>query len=79
MGTQDVLCDGFPELPLVSCHLTIASVILHNCGRGHTAFSAENPTEYCPGLPSNLTDPNYALGVNLTFLPTPRNIYELGS
>ena len=40
--TQDVACDGFPRLPLVSCHLTVASVLLHNCG-GEAATRFANP------------------------------------
>mgnify|MGYP007111534967 CR=1 FL=1 len=88
--TQDVICDGFPELPLVSCHLTIAAVLLHNCGRANTTFAATYAHEvgarggkkritYCPGLPDTLPDPLPPWLGNLTLVPTPRNIYRDGS
>ena len=64
--TQDIGCHGFAKLPLVSCHLTIASVLLHNCNPDNRFSRMANATqpegyrstlEYCPGLPDALPSP----------------------
>ena len=64
--TQDVLCNGFPQWPIIGCHLTIASVLLHNCHHANgwnesSKWEEPNPQArvtdsgqllFCPGLPS---------------------------
>lgn len=63
--TQAVDCGRFPRLPLVSCHTSIASVVLHNCAPPGSPFLARGavpgprgPTmrPYCPGLAGSLTN-----------------------
>jgi len=79
--TQEVTCRGFDRLPLVSCHLTIASVLLHNCQTGNqfARMAATQPVghqgalHYCPGLPDRLPNP---LPPGMTMVETPRNRYS---
>ena len=77
--TQDVECNGFPRLPVVSCHLTIASVLLHNCKPANTTFvnrtGNSQTLQYCPGLNDTLPDPPPP-GIRL--VDTPRNLYRSG-
>lgn len=55
--TQDVTCDGFPTMPLVSCHTTIASVLLKNCNPASTRARFNSHTvPFSPKLPD--TFPN---------------------
>jgi len=77
--TQEIKCNGFHELPFVSCHKTVASVLLHNCAPNNNQFSrmaASQPTgsratlDYCPGLPDSLPWP---LPASITMVETPRN------
>jgi len=82
--TQSVSCTGFPTIPFISCHLSIASVILHNCAWGgvdkwarlaNQTVATAVPLAYCPGLPDTLPTP---LPDGIRLVETPRNLYRGG-
>jgi len=64
MGThsgisQRIDCQGFPTIPFASCHVTIASVVMGNCGYPtrspghewqHFPTKSDHSMRYCPGL-----------------------------
>ena len=61
-NAQEVDCQGFPQIPFASCHVTIGAVLAKNCGSperqpGHQwqdmpMDAKTKQMQYCPGLPA---------------------------